>query len=38
MVLPWINEVKWEGEFERQAKELGEKILPVSQGVRDLFN
>jgi hypothetical protein len=38
MVLPWINEVKWEGEFERQAKELGEKILPVSQEVRDLFN
>jgi hypothetical protein len=38
MVLPWINEVKWEKEYERQATELREKILPVSQEVKNLFS
>jgi hypothetical protein len=38
MVLPWINEVKWEEDYERQAAELTESILPVSQETKDLFS
>jgi hypothetical protein len=38
MVLPWINEVKWEPDYVRQAIELGEKILLVSQDVKDDFS
>lgn len=38
MVLPWINEVKWDPDFERQATLLSETVLPVSREIKDLFD
>jgi hypothetical protein len=38
MVLPWISEVKWEEDYERQATILKEKVLTVSQETKDLFS
>jgi hypothetical protein len=36
--IPWRDEVKWEEDYDRQATELREKILPVSQEMKDLFS
>jgi hypothetical protein len=36
--IPWKDEVSYEEEHDRQVVELSEKILPVSQEIKDLFD